>query len=141
MEPLEPSPQLATKRTVTGDLLLGVSALVLAFNLAFFRGDVSAVWEVVRGSWLWQPPAWNDAVQHESNRALRHVSELIVGVPFVGLLGALFFSVKWLRARGEMSRRARLSWLLFLCLAILGWPVACGCVAFNAALNGGGVAH
>jgi hypothetical protein len=111
----------------TGDALGVVTTLVLAFYAVFLVLTLGgSLWPQLLSSDWTGPSGFHHSAQDVTVYDI--VPRVIVGIPIVGLGASVFFARRWLLRRGQMSTRIRLVWALALSGAVLGWPVACGCV-------------
>ena len=68
---------------------------------------------------------------------LHVLPQLIVVGPPLSAAVALACGIHFVSRGGTLSRRARLIWLLALCGATAGWPVACSCVSLQGLAESG----
>jgi len=118
--------QRTTLPNWTGDVPGLVTALVLAFNIWFFcaprygSNRWSALWDVAG-----TPKHLSSDLVIVGTTILTSLSVWTVTVA-LGVSALLL--VYWLAARGNMSTRLRLVWVITLSGVIFGWPIACACV-------------
>ena len=134
--PISPSAQLSAAegrrrpvlQTREGWALFAVTLYGNVLNAGFFwwMKDGTLIPPLLDGSWI-IPSAF---FLH------RLIPRVVLVTPAVGLAVSAGYALVWLFHRDRYSRRMGLLWTIALITAIIGWPVACGCIGMEGYARG-----